>query len=296
MHILVIYGGTSNEREVSLRSGQSVADAIENLGYSYTLFDPQEKNLVEMDLTSYNIVFIALHGAGGEDGTLQKILEDKHVPFVGSGSEASALCSDKFAYKQLLKSKGLPVVDGKLVSKSDMANELFRMPYVLKPFNGGSSLDTQIVRVPDETARAVSLELLSRYEQMLLEPLIEGTEITVGILGDRPLPVIEIIPPHGKEFDYENKYNGSTQELCPPQNVSQPMQKQAQELALKVHIATGCRHMSRTDIIIDQHDNLHILETNTIPGLTTQSLFPKMMQTDGMTMAEGIDKLLKMAL
>jgi D-alanine-D-alanine ligase len=129
---------------------------------------------------------------------------------------------------------------------------------------------------------------------MLLEELIEGTEITVPILGDQALPVIEIIPPQGKEFDYENKYNGTTQELCPPQHVSAEKQQEAQRLAEKIHKAAGVRHLSRTDIIIDENGKLWVLELNTIPGLTDQSLFPKAAAAAGINMQQLMQKFLDM--
>lgn len=296
MHVLLLAGGTSNERDVSLRSGQSVADALTQQGHTYTLADPGAADFSLTDaLKDVVVVFPALHGEGGEDGSLQTELEARGVKFVGSGSQASKLCWDKWAYKQFLRENNLPASAGQLVTANDVAADIFNQPYVLKPVAGGSSLDTQVVRTPDEASKQASRELLERYESMLVEPLIEGTEITVGVLGDEALPVIEIIPPSGKEFDYENKYNGATQELCPPQNVSQEIQEQAQALALRVHQLTGCAHLSRTDIMIDRSGNLHILETNTLPGMTSTSLLPKMAQTAGLSMAELVDKLLLLA-
>jgi D-alanine-D-alanine ligase len=297
MKVLVIAGGTSNERDVSLRSGKSVAEALRQKGHEVSEADPRDSNF-DISLLSQNVdvVFIALHGQGGEDGTLQAQLEAIGKPFVGSGSEASRLCIDKWAYKQLLINHGLPASEGWQVSLSEINTDYFLKPYVLKPVEGGSSLDTQIARTPNENTKQESIELLSKYEHMLLEPIIDGVEITIGILGDEPLPVIEIIPPLGLEFDYENKYNGATKELCPPQNVKEEVQNTARSLALKIHNLTGCRHMSRTDMIVDSHDQLHVLETNTIPGLTNQSLLPKMALEAGYSVPELVNKLITMAL
>lgn len=297
MNVLVLAGGTSNERDVSLRSGMAVAAAVRELGYTCTEADPGSDGFNLHDaVAGIDVVFPALHGAGGEDGTLQTELEAIGVPFIGSGSAASKLCFDKWAYKALLNSNRLPASDGKLVSSRDLDDGFFKSPYVLKPNDGGSSLDTQIAREPGEDSLSESRELLSRYPRMLLEPLVPGVEITVGVFIDSPLPVIEIVPPEGKEFDYENKYNGQSQELCPPQSVDEAVQQAAQELALKIHNLTGCRHFSRTDMIVDAEHNLHVLETNTIPGLTSQSLLPKMIQTAGMSMPQFVDKLLTLAL
>jgi D-alanine-D-alanine ligase len=297
MHVLLLQGGNSGEREVSLRSGATINKALDQLGYRVTLADPADTLFDLKKMTAnVDVVFSALHGHGGEDGVLQQALEELGVAYTGSGPEASALCFDKWLYKQFLHVAKLPVAEGQLVSLHRFDQSLFLKPYVLKPCDEGSSLDTQIVRQPTAKTKAVSLRLLETHTEMLLEQLIVGTEITVGIFDKTPLPVIEIVPPKGREFDYANKYNGKTQELCPPKHVTVSLQKQAQALALHIHNITGCRDMSRTDIMIDKDNNLFVLETNTIPGLTHQSLLPKMLQQAGITMPAFVDQLLKLAL
>lgn len=295
MNIFVLSGGTSNEREVSLRSGNAVAQALETAGHNVTIRDPKEGLDFDQIADTAEVVFLALHGEGGEDGTIQQELEQHQIPFVGSGSQASRLCFDKAVYKQFLLEHNLPVVRGRTVSKIDLGDPLFSTPYVLKPIQGGSSLDTQIVRKPDQATTQTSNDLLQKYPQMLLEPLIEGVEITVGVFEDHALPVIEIIPPEGAEFDYENKYNGATQEVCPPLHVSESKQHETRLLAERVHKLTGCKQLSRTDMIIDEHGSVHILETNTIPGFTDQSLYPKMAQADGIEMTALVDRLVNEA-
>jgi D-alanine-D-alanine ligase len=175
-------------------------------------------------------------------------------------------------------------------------NPLFGKSFVLKPIEGGSTLDALIARTPSPEKLEEAKQLLKKYDKMLLEELIFGIEITVPVLGNKALPVIEIIPPADKEFDYENKYNGASQELCPPQNVSDEIQKRAQELAERIHKLCGCNDMSRTDMIIDESGELFVLETNTIPGLTDQSLFPKAAAEAGHSMSELVDILVKSAL
>jgi len=296
MRVLVLAGGTSNEHDVSVRSGQAVAEALKALGHEFDIVDPSAEDFdIDRLALRYDVVFFALHGSGGEDGLLQRHLEDLNKPFVGSGSKASRLCFNKWDYKQFLMEHNLPATTGWVVTTNDIYKEFFMQPYVMKPLEGGSSLDTQIIRTPSERDRGEAAEMINRHNEMLFEPLVEGVEITVGILGDEALPVIEIIPPSGGEFDYENKYNGATQELCPPQHVSGEVQKQAQALALQIHQLTGCRHMSRTDIIVDAKNNLHVLETNTIPGLTSQSLLPKMAAAAGYSMSAMVSKLLNLA-
>ncbi len=297
MRVLLLTGSASPEREICLRSAASIKGALEELGYDYLVADPLDDSFDLQLLTkNMDVVFIAIHGTHGEDGEFQEQLEKLNVPFVGSDSQASKLCIDKWAYKKVLLENNIRVPAGEIVSYSNHKSELFKRPYVLKPVDSGSSVDTQVVRVPSEVTFQESLILLSKYRSMLLEELIAGNEITVGILGETALPVIEIIPPYGSEFDFENKYNGATQELCPPKNVSKALQERAQELTLQIHQLTGCSDLSRTDFMIDAYDQLYVLETNTIPGLTTVSLYPKMVLQAGMSFTDCIDTLLKQAL
>lgn len=296
--VLVLAGGASNEREVSLRSGMAVTKALQKSGYEVDQYDPvvDERNLSAV-AKQYDVVFPALHGAGGEDGTIQEELERLHIPYVGSGVKTSELCFDKWNYRELLASHQLPIAPGALVDNKTLANSpLITQPFVLKPPRGGSSIDTILVR--DVTALPTGRieETFSRYPQLLLEKLIVGTEITVGVVGDKALPVIEIIPPANGEFDYDNKYNGKSQELCPPQNVRENIQIIAQQLAEQIHHLCGCRDMSRTDIMIEADGSLTVLETNTIPGLTDQSLLPKAAEAAGVSMAQLCDSLVKTAL
>jgi D-alanine-D-alanine ligase len=297
MKILLLSGGNSNEREVSIRSGEAVAEALEHTNHTFQLADPASTDFNLEELThNIDVVFLALHGESGEDGSIQKQLEDLDIPFTGSGSKASELCFDKWQFKQILIENNLPAAQGQLVSVSSMDQFNFDDPYVLKPRKGGSCIDTQIVRKPSQVLFKASRELLESTDEMLLEPLIIGVEITVGILGDSALPVIEIIPPEGQDFDYVNRYNGKSQELCPPINISESLQDEAKELALKIHTLTGCKDMSRTDMMVDLSGKLHVLEINTIPGLTKQSLFPKMVQNIGLGMPEFVDKLLMLTI
>lgn len=293
--VIVLCGGTSDEREISQRSGASVARALETAGHRVAELDPAN-GLPADKLRAADAVFPVLHGAGGEDGVLQQRLDDLGVAYVGSGVKASELCFDKWQYKQFLRSSGLPTPNGRLLDiTSFWASPLSTRTFVLKPNDGGSSVDTFIHRggsVPKETIA----DIYSRHPKMLLEELVEGIEITVAVLGGQPLPVIEIIPPESGEFDYENKYNGKSQELCPPEHVDGGIQRQAQELALRAHNITGCRDFSRTDIMLTALGELWILETNTIPGMTDQSLLPKAAATAGITMPELCDRLVRMAL
>jgi D-alanine-D-alanine ligase len=200
--VLVLSGGKSEEREVSLRSGASVKAALTQAGYEVGEFDPATP-LTRNVLAGYEVVFPVLHGAGGEDGSLQARLDDFGVRYVGTGAAASALCFDKWRYKQLLLANGLPTPRGALVDEAAFwESELSRSPFALKPHDGGSSIDNLMVRDghqgPDKTTVS---ELFKRHPHMLLEELIAGQEITLSVLDQAALPVIEIIPPESGEFD-----------------------------------------------------------------------------------------------
>ena len=297
MNVLVLSGGISAERDVSLRSGKAVADALGSSGHTVSVYDPKdgESGLLQAAQT-VDVVFPALHGVGGEDGVIQGLLEANHIPCVGSDSTASQLCFHKQHYKDFLHQHGILMPSGELISETTFDTSVFsKAPFIIKPVDGGSTIDAFIVRDVTNYDYVAITSALRRYGQMLIEQLVTGVEITVGVLDDQPLPVIEIIPPENQEFDYENKYNGATQELCPPAHVSVRLQQQAQQLAGNIHRLTGCRGMSRTDIIIDEQDKLWVLETNTIPGLTDQSLYPKAARTAGVDMPELVDRLVRSA-
>lgn len=277
MHYVVLGGGISPEKEVSHRSAHAVQQALEALNHTVEYLDPAVASVDEITAIAQESdgVFPILHGVGGEDGTVQAVLEDAAIPYFGPDPTACRATFNKVDFKRLLEENGLPTPEWNTVTADTFAEEpLTHAPFVLKPINGGSSIDTFIVRSLPFDSKPL-LEALGRYETMLIETLIEGDEITVGILENEALPVVEIIPPQDKEFDYENKYNGATRELCPPTNVSEDLQQEAQALAVAVHTVTSGRHLSRTDMLINTQGQLFIIDTNTIPGLTSQSLYPK---------------------
>ena len=296
MHIVVIAGGSSSERDVSLRSGAAVQAALIQAGHQATIHDPAEQPIDDA-LGKYDVAFPIIHGQGGEDGSLQQQLEAIGLAYVGSGVDACRLTFNKSTYKELLNSQGIPTPAGSLIRVDNLHNNpLVQTPFVLKPYDGGSSVDTFIVR--DQAAapwQRIEQALTDTYHEMLLESLIEGIEITVGVVGEQALPVIEIIPPSGGEFDYENKYNGASQELCPPQHVAAEVQQQAQQLALQIHQLCDCQDFSRTDMIVSSDGKLIVLETNTLPGMTNESLLPKAAGVAGMAMPALCDRLVQLA-
>lgn len=295
MKIIVLEGGESAERDVSLRSGKAVYDALLLAGYETELLELTTNLLPNSIIQYYDVAFPVLHGKYGEDGTLQQELDRLDIRYVGSGQEASRLCFNKDSYKKFLQTYDIVTPTGQIVNyDSFIESDLSKKPYILKPNDGGSSIDMLVARDPDLVTNDQLNHVFSVNPQMLYEELVEGVEITVAVVGNRALQVIEIIPPQGKEFDYENKYNGETQELCPAVNVSPDIQNQAQSLALKIHNLTKCRHYSRTDMIIRDNE-IFVLETNTLPGMTEQSLVPKAAAAAGLAMPELVSELVQLA-
>ena len=288
MKILVLGGGLSPERQVSLRSAKNIANAARAAGFEVQEADPADGFSI-LDGLKDTVVFPILHGKNGEDGVIQKELEDRKLPYLGSSSQASAECFDKWQSRTLMQEAGIPMPKAYLVNeKTYRTQALASLPHVLKIVHGGSSIGVLIVRDPSKVAEHEINEIFAMEEQAVLEELIGGTEITIPILGNKALPVIEIRPPTNAEFDYENKYNGATAELCPAESVSAELQAQARVLAEKVHQATNCRHLSRVDMMLDKSGQLYVLETNIMPGLTEQSLYPKAAAVAGYDMPKLI--------
>jgi D-alanine-D-alanine ligase len=296
-YVIVLAGGTSDERDVSLRSGAAVAAALNEAGYQTDILDPAHGLQDKIDdLKKAAAVFPALHGVGGEDGELQAFLEENGIRFVGSGSKASALCFDKALYTLFIEKHGITVPKTEIVDEAAYGKSgLAAAPHVLKPNDGGSSIDTCIIRDPAKSDKDELIAVFARHTEMMLQELIIGTELTVAVLGDSALPVIEIVPPPNQEFDYQNKYNGATRELCPPETIPEDAQARARKLAVRIHELTGCQDLSRTDMILTENGDLYVLETNTLPGMTNGSLVPKAAAAAGFSMPQLCDRLVKAA-
>lgn len=291
--IVVLGGGNSSEREVSLRSASAVDNALKDVGYETVEIDPKD-GLQQLNNLKDVIVFPILHGKGGEDGVIQEALEKMELPYLGTNSEASKICFDKSLTRKKLIKAGIAVADGDSVNADNyLEHPLSKTPHVLKVTRGGSSIGTYLVRDPSKIDEDKVSDVFKLDNMAIIERLLEGKEITVPILDNEALPVIEIVPPEGGEFDYENKYNGKTKEHCPPLSVDKETQYKAQQLALKVHKALGARHLSRVDIIVDQND-LYVLELNTIPGMTGQSLYPRSAQVHGLSMSELMSEFVRL--
>jgi D-alanine-D-alanine ligase len=293
---LVLGGGVSPERSISLQSSRAVFDTLVDLGHEATFLDPinGEHEIIEAARKA-DVVFPILHGAGGEDGEIQAILERAGQPYLGSDVESSQVCFDKVIFKEFLLQRGLPTANFAIVSRETFEQSgVTQHPFVLKPILGGSSIDLVIEREPKGMTPKIE-EVFGRHHNLLCEELADGIEITAPVLGDEALPVIEIVPPAGEEFDYENKYNGETAELVPAQHIDPAKQKEIQELALRIHHEVGARHMSRTDMIIMKDGRICVLEMNTSPGMTAQSLFPKAAAAAGYSFNKLVSKFIELA-
>ncbi len=298
--VALLCGGRSAEREVSLRGGQAVRQALESKGYAVKVFDPATDLLdLVKEAPSFDMAFLVLHGPGGEDGTIQGFLELLGLPYQGAGVLGSALAMDKKLSKELYHQAGLNVPKAiELQKESPLPMEEIEkigFPLVVKPVSQGSSIGLSLVEKKEDLPKA--LELAFKHEErILLEEYILGRELTVGVLGEEALPVVEIIPgERHRFFDYEAKYTpGATKEICPAK-IPLEIAQEAQRCALKAHQVLRLRHYSRTDMIYAR-DKLYLLETNTIPGMTETSLLPLAAKVAGYSFEDLVERLLKMAL
>ncbi len=304
LRVALIAGGKSSEREVSLKSGTQVYEALDKCKYDIRRYDPlTDLDRLVKEAPEIQVALIIMHGRGGEDGTMQGFLDLLEIPYQGSGVLASALAMNKELSKALYQMTGLKVPNAMAFSRQiapspqDIEAAL-GLPVVIKPATEGSSIGISIARTLDELEAGLAAAF--RYDaQVLVEEFIEGTEITGAVLGNatpQALPLVEICPAdHYTFFDYDAKYQpGASQEICPAR-LSPELTEKAQTCALKAHQALGCRGYSRTDMIV-RDDKIYVLETNTIPGMTATSLFPQAAKAAGLDFTELLDKLIKLAL
>ena len=295
MKVLVLGGGNSPEREVSLRSAKAVAEAARMAGYEVMEANPADGLDILDTLPKGTIILPILHGKNGEDGVIQAELERRGLAYLGSDSRVSAACFDKWQTRQKLLAAKIPMPLGVRVNRETYKNQaLAKKPHVLKVVHGGSSIGTVIVRDLSKLEQEHINQLFELENDAVLEELVEGLEITVPVLDQTALMPLEVRPPEGSEFDYDNKYNGTTAELCPPPSLSQEQIKRVQKLAEKVHKLMGCQHLSRTDTIMSPDGSFVVLEINTIPGLNNQSLTPKAAAVAGLSMPELVKKFINL--
>lgn len=308
IRIALLAGGVSNEREVSLKTGQKIFEALDKKKYEVARFDPKTDLIRFFDEAAakkFDLVLPALHGPFGEDGRLQGLLDLLGLPYVFSGCLASALSMNKYKTKIMAKEAGLTLAQDLVISKNDKhsAAELlkaFSLPLVIKPVDSGSSVGVSIIKKAEELNNGLK-EAFRHSEKIIIEKFIRGRELTVAVMGlgetARALPVIEIIPKISAWFDHKAKYEvGGSEEVCPAQ-IPDDIRKRVQTDAVKVYNAIGCKDLARADFIWSDHDNkLYFLEINTIPGMTATSLAPQAAKAAGLKFSEFLDKLIEGAL
>lgn len=295
----VLMGGASSERNVSLRSGMAVFEALKDADLNVVSLEI--KNETEDEVKSLlannrvDLVFIAMHGGFGEDGRLQHILEEIRMPFTGPKEKSSRLAMDKFVSRKLFEKSGLLVPAGVCLKKADSLESIDRLhfPLVIKPVSQGSSIGISFVGALGRAKEAVDLAF--QYDDtVLVEEFIKGREITVSVLDGKALPIVEIIPKN-KFFDFQAKYEKGMTDYVVPADLSEAVTQASQKDAVNAYRVLDCRHLSRVDIILKDDVSPYVLEVNTIPGFTATSLFPKAAQAQGMSFKELCTKLLEFA-
>ena len=297
--VAVVMGGPSSEREVSIASGQVVLAAVERLGYEGRSLDFDGRFVEAIGAFAPDVVFNALHGPGGEDGTIQGILDWLHVPYTGSDLRGCALAMDKHLTKKLMSAEGLPTPAWDTFDFEGGTLPLLpgslNLPLVVKPRNEGSSAGVSLVRTHEEWSRTM-IAISESRATILAEEFIEGREFSCGVLFESALPVVEILPQGHEFYDYEAKYSagGSRHEV--PAHIDHDLAHRLQMLALSTHRLIGLRDYSRTDFIVTGAGRPYILEINALPGMTATSLFPEECAATGITFDALIDRLIRAAL
>lgn len=295
LRVTVLCGGPSAEREVSLASGQAVADALRRRGHEVFVADIGPEHVEALDHPA-DVVFPALHGPFGEDGTVQRLLKARGLPFVGSDAQASALAMDKVASKSCVAADGIDTPRFEVWDASALANRSkpeIPVPVIVKPVDQGSSVATTIVREPAAFLPAVR-QTVEQFERALVEQFIVGEEITVGIVGDDTLPPI-CIRPKRAFYDFEAKYHDDATEYLFEAGYAPRVFHQAQALSRRVFERIGCRHLARVDWMVEPDGRLWFLEINTLPGFTAHSLVPKAAAQAGVSFDDLVERLVLMA-
>jgi D-alanine--D-alanine ligase len=296
--VAVVMGGPSSEREVSIASGNGVLAALARLGYEARSLDFDARFVEAVREIEPDVVFNALHGPGGEDGTIQGILDWLGIAYTGSGVCACALAMDKHLTKKLLSAEGLPTPAWDTFDFEGGTLPLLpgslNLPLVVKPRNEGSSAGVTIVRTHEEWSRAM-IANSARRATILAEEFVEGREFSCGILFEEALPVIEILPQGQEFYTYEAKYSPGASRHEVPARIDEDLAHRLQMLALSAHRLLGLRDYSRTDVIVTKEGRPYVLETNALPGMTSTSLLPEECAAAGIPYDVLVDRLVKAA-
>jgi D-alanine-D-alanine ligase len=302
LHVAVLMGGWSAEREVSLMSGKGIAEALESLGHRVTRIDMDRDVAAKLAEAKPDIVFNALHGTPGEDGSVQGMLDLMGLKYTHSGMVTSVIAIDKVLTKQALVPHGIPMPGGRIVKSVDIFDgDPLKRPYVLKPVNEGSSVGVAIVTDDGNYGNPIGRDVAGpwqEFEELLAEPYVRGRELTTAILGGRALGVTELKPKSGW-YDYDAKYTDGMTEHVFPAQIPDTIAEACKRLALEAHNLLGCKGASRSDFRWDDErgeDGLFLLEVNTQPGMTPLSLVPEQARHLGISYPELVQMIIDEAL
>ena len=302
LHIVVLMGGWSGERPVSLQSGAGVADALESLGHRVTRIDMGRDVAARLAEAQPDLVFNALHGSPGEDGTVQGLMDLMGIRYTHSGLATSVIAVDKQLTKQALVPHGIPMPGGRLVKSAELfEGDPLPRPYVVKPVNEGSSLGVAIVTADGNYGNPIGRDVAgpwAEFEELLAEPYIRGRELTTAVLGDRAMGVTELKPKNGW-YDFDSKYTDGLTEHVYPADIPDEITEACNAIALQAHRLLGCKGTSRADFRWDDSqgvDGLFLLEVNTQPGMTPLSLVPEQARHNGMSYPELVQRIVDEAL
>lgn len=298
--VTVLMGGPGSEREVSLMSGSVVAAGLEAKGHRVVRADITPQDTSALDRSDIEVVFIALHGDFGESGEVQELCRQRSLPYTGSNPQASRIGMDKAASKQILKNAGVSTPDWMIIENFHKADDVTHwlseipLPVVVKPVDGGSSVNVHICR--DEKSRSLAVEeLLDIHGRAMVERFVAGREFTVSILGKQALPLLEIVPTD-PFYDYHAKYDDDAgTRYVFDHGLDGKIVARIEAEALKAHKVLGCRDLSRVDFILEAQTTPQVLEINTIPGFTSHSLLPMAAERAGIKFPELVDRLIRMA-
>jgi len=299
MNVILIAGGWSDEREVSLSGAKQIRSALNELGHDVTFFDPAEdfKNLLKV-AKGADFAFINLHGTPGEDGLVQAVLDKAGCPYQGAGAAASYLSLNKAASKEVFEDKDIKTPDWQLVTPTQGVNAKLELdlPVFVKPNKGGSSLGMSLVKKADEFPAALG-KVFAMCQSALVEEYIPGVELTCGILGGKPLPLVMITPKGDADFfDYENKYaDDGAEEICPAP-VDDAITETIQQQMITANEALGLTGYCRGDFMLSQNGTSYLLEVNTLPGMTPTSLLPRAAENIGLTFSDLIAELIRLGM
>jgi len=292
--VAVIFGGSSSERDVSIHTGLAVVEAVKDKYFVESINISDDYSNLNEKLLDVDIVFLALHGGFGENGTIQKYFEKHNIIYTGSDSKSSSIAMDKNQTKLIAKKNSIPVLDWFVTNEKDKINsDKLNFPLIIKPNDGGSTIGLYYCKNKDDFNFNIK-KAFKHSKNVMIEQYVEAREVSVPILDGQVLPIIEIFP-NGFLYDYDSKYKDKGSSYQVPAMINDNISRKLAEDSIKLYNKIGCRHYARIDYLLDKEKH-YLLEINTLPGLTSTSLLPKSALKIGLEYSTLIDKIIKIAL